>query len=247
MPAALAAQSPRHWAPGKSHGLSCPQSSHGCVLRPPLSQGCWAFAKPPLTQGGSAGRLPAALHVLWGQVLKIWVGGGLGFWGQLGKRPGKSWASEEADRVGEATLDALGRSPGQRVCRRAGLGPARQWPPAQGRGARQRRLRPPRPAPCPPWRLPPGGHCSRTGSPGPARNVPERRAPCVRLGPGVAPAPWGSPIRLRPPTAPQKPVWTSPSRPFTGTGSHLVTCSRSTAAGPSAPQRLTLGGRLVGA
>lgn len=93
MPAALAAQSPRHWAPGKSHG------------RPPLSQG-WAFAKPPLTQGGSAGRLPAALHVLWGQVLKIWVGGGLGFWGQLGKRPGKSWASEEADRVGEATLDA---------------------------------------------------------------------------------------------------------------------------------------------
>ena len=231
MPAALAAQSPRHWAPGKSHGLSCPQSSQGRVPRPLLSQDCWAFAKPPPTQGGSAGWLPTALHVLWGQVLKIWEGGGLGLWGQLGKHPGRSWALEEPDRVGEAPLDAPGRSPGQRVWRQAGLRPTRQAPPAQGRGARQGRL------PCAslggsllgaaaaeqaPPALP--GMCRNAGRlvSGRARAwLPPRRA---LLQP--------SPIRLRPPIAPQKPVWTSPSRPLSGTGSHLVTCSRSTAAGP---------------
>lgn len=254
-------------AQGTAHGLSCPAELSRAVCAPASRSVLLGSCKTaPQPRAGQQGSCPPLYMFFWGQMLKIWVGGSLGLWGQLGKRPGRSWPRRPQIREGGRSGRG-GKGPregtGQRVWRRAGAGPAQHRPPAQGRGARQwHDCAPPAcplPAlaapllPSPSWvplqqnrpgiEAPPAltGKCRNAGRPvGPRAWLPPHRA-LVRID-------GGSRLPLvSDPAAPQKLVWTASSPPFVGTGSHLVTCSCSTSGGSSAPQRLTFGGRLVGA
>ena len=159
-------------ARGTAHGLSCPAELSRAVCAPASRSVLLGACKTaPQPRAGQQGSCPLLYMFFWGQMLKIWVGGSLGLWGQLGKRPGRSWPRRP--QIREEGRSGRGRKgpregTGQRVWRR-GRGGSRSTAATRAgqRGSAVARLctpgLPPQPWLLPFFPVPPGYHCSKTG------------------------------------------------------------------------------------
>lgn len=152
--------------PGKAHGLSCPPELPSRVHASLLS--VLSICKPTYNPGQvGKGWPPAALHVLWGLEAGL-VGCSLGPWGQLGKRPWRSWGLEDAGREESRRKrqeGARGRDGAEGL--EVGKGSLRQAATSERAEGLCRGTAVPLPALAPalaaPFPVPPGCRCSRTG------------------------------------------------------------------------------------